>query len=168
MPVRLNSFRGCMREPSRSGMSPTECIGPPGAPVASALDWITWSVVLVMLASVEDGVALVSWRTLTPNSQCPASCAPFVDQEDMEKERKAIEEEMKRQKRLDKEREVEQRRKKEQEKEVAWLDQKEVTRKLKEEASKQMKLLEIEGRQQAVKVLILRPLSTCESWLLFV
>ena len=166
MPVRLNGFRGCMREASRSGMSPIECTGHPGAPVAIALDWITWSGVLVMHASVEDGVALVSWWTLTPNSQCTASCAPFVDQEDMEKERKAIEEEMKRQKRLDNEREVEQHRK-EQEKEVAWLDQK-VTRKLKEEASKQMKLLEIEGRQQAVKVLIPRPLPTFESWLLFV
>ncbi len=86
-----------------------------------------------------------------------------ADQEDIEKERKAIEEELKRQKRLDKEREVEQRRKKEQEKELAWLDQKEVTRKLREEATKQMKLLESEGRQQAVKVLILQPLCTPES-----
>ncbi|KAG0569010.1 hypothetical protein KC19_6G058800 [Ceratodon purpureus] len=72
--------------------------------------------------------------------------------EEFEKERKAIEEELKRQKRLVKEREVEQRRKKEQEKEVAWLDQKEVTRRQKEEAAKLMKLLETEGRQQAVKM----------------
>ncbi|KAG0612901.1 hypothetical protein M758_6G061200 [Ceratodon purpureus] len=72
--------------------------------------------------------------------------------EELEKERKAIEEELKRQKRLVKEREVEQRRKKEQEKEVAWLDQKMVTRQQKEEAAKQMKLLETEGRQQAVKM----------------
>jgi hypothetical protein len=80
-------------------------------------------------------------------------CTPFVlDQEEMEKERKTIEEELKRQKRLDKEREVEQCRKKK--KELAWLDQKEGTRNLKEEATKQMKLLEAEGRQQAVKVLI--------------
>jgi hypothetical protein len=47
----------------------------------------------------------------------------------MEKERKAIEEELKRQKSLDKERVVEQRRKKE--KELAWLDMKEVNRKCK-------------------------------------
>lgn len=86
----------------------------------------------------------------------------------MEKERRAIEEELKRHKRLDKEREVEQRRKKEQGKEQAWLDQKEVTRKLKEEAAKQMKLLETEGRQQAVKVLILQRLSTSAMWLLCV
>lgn len=81
----------------------------------------------------------------------------------MEKERKAIEEELKRQKRLDKEREVEQRRKKEEEKELAWLDMKEATRKRKEEAAKQIKLLEAEGRQQAVKVLFIQILSTSES-----
>jgi hypothetical protein len=90
-------------------------------------------------------------------------CTPFVlDQEEMEKERKTIEEELKRQKRLDKEREVEQCRKK---KELAWLDQKEDTRNLKEEVTKQMKLLEAEGRQQAVKVLIVQPRSISGSWL---
>ena len=78
----------------------------------------------------------------------------------MERERKAIEDELKRLKRLDKEREVEQRRKNEQEKEVAWLDQKEITRKQREEAAKQMKLLETEGRQQTGKVMIGRPLSS--------
>lgn len=73
----------------------------------------------------------------------------------MEKERKTIEEEIKRQKRLEKEKEVEQRRKKEEERELAWLESKEATRKRKEEAAKQLKLLESEGYQQAAKVPIL-------------
>lgn len=81
----------------------------------------------------------------------------------MERERKALEDELKRQTRLAKEREVEQRRKKEEEKELAWLEMKEATRKRKEEAAKQIKLLETEVRQQASKVLICQVLSTSGS-----
>lgn len=73
-------------------------------------------------------------------------------QEESERERKAMEEEMKRQKRLEKQKEIELRRKEDQDNKAAWLDSKEASRKRKEEAARIMKVFEDEGRQKAMKV----------------
>lgn len=99
------------------------------------------------------------WYSSLRNLKIP----PFFGQEEFEKERKAVEEELKRKKRLDKEREVEQRRKQEEEREANWLNEKEATRKRKEEAAKQLKILEAEGRLQAGKVLIFNSLIANQS-----